>query len=179
MGFNSAWIIFSVISSGWHIIPAFRPSGRLLVFDEETVFGYGRKKVTSGGTDHGACHLFRALKRVEPRGGALKNNNKALVRILKPAKVKYLWSREAPFAVRSMVLAGDVLFAAGPAREGKREPSFEDAEKTLLMAFAAKDGAELSRVELDSQPVFDGMAAAGGRLYIATADGKLACMGAE
>ncbi|MHC4253022.1 MAG: outer membrane protein assembly factor BamB family protein, partial [Planctomycetota bacterium] len=164
-------------ASGWHIIPAFQPSGRILVFDEETVFGYGRKKVSYGGTDLGGCHLFRALKRVEPRPGTLKNNNKALVRILRPAKVKYRWSRETPFIARAMVLAGGVLFAAGPAREGKREPSFDGAGKALLMAFAAKDGAELSRLELDSQPVFDGLAAARGRLYVTTLDGRLICLG--
>jgi hypothetical protein len=46
-----------------------------------------------------------------------------------------------------------------------------------MMTFAAEDGRELSRCELNAQPVFDGMAAAHGRLYLATVDGKLICIG--
>ena len=33
--------------------------------------------------------------------------------------------------------------------------------------------------ELPTTPVFDGMASAGGRLYVALADGSLVCLGAE
>ena len=46
----------------------------------------------------------------------------------------------------------------------------------MLMAVSASDGAELARYELDSPPVFDGMAAANGRLYLSLENGRLLCM---
>ncbi len=44
------------------------------------------------------------------------------------------------------------------------------------MAVSASDGSELARYRLGCSPVFDGMAAAGGRLYIVLEDGRLTCM---
>ena len=43
------------------------------------------------------------------------------------------------------------------------------------MAVSADKGDELARWKLESPPVFDGMAAAGGKLYLATMSGKLLC----
>ena len=45
-----------------------------------------------------------------------------------------------------------------------------------LAAYSAADGAELAHYRLDAPPVFDGMAAAGGCLYIALENGELLCM---
>ena len=45
-----------------------------------------------------------------------------------------------------------------------------------LWAVSADDGKRLSELKLDSMPVRDGMAAAGGRLYMATTDGKVKCL---
>ena len=45
------------------------------------------------------------------------------------------------------------------------------------MALSASDGTELAQHDLDSQPIFDGMAAANGRLYISTRDGKVVSVG--
>jgi hypothetical protein len=47
------------------------------------------------------------------------------------------------------------------------------------MAISAVDGKKLAAVELGAAPVFDGMAAAKGRLYLATLDGKVLCLGGE
>jgi hypothetical protein len=45
------------------------------------------------------------------------------------------------------------------------------------MAASKIDGKRVAAYRLDSAPVFDGMAAAGGRLYVSTVDGKLLCLG--
>ncbi len=101
----------------------------------------------------------------------------------------YAWTREVPILVRAMTLAGDVLFVAGPddlLEESGRKPKGEDvllrqeaalAGKSggLLWAVSTEDGQRLSEVRIDSPPVFDGMAAAGGRLFMTTVDGKLRC----
>jgi hypothetical protein len=97
----------------------------------------------------------------------------------KPAKVTYRWTHEVPLVVRAMVLAGDVLFAAGPpmtAAGTSDEPTFDAQGPAVLMAFSAADGEQLSRRELRAQPVFDAMAAAGGRLYLSTVDGRVTCL---
>ena len=44
------------------------------------------------------------------------------------------------------------------------------------MAVSASDGTELAQYRLDCSPVFDGMVAAGGRLYVSLQDGRLVCM---
>ena len=41
------------------------------------------------------------------------------------------------------------------------------------------DGTRLAEHPLDAPPVWDGMAAASGRLYLSTADGKVLCLGAK
>jgi hypothetical protein len=46
---------------------------------------------------------------------------------------------------------------------------------SLLWAVSAKDGEKLAENSLDALPVFDGMVAAGGRLYMATTDGAVLC----
>ena len=64
--------------------------------------------------------------------------------------------------VGAMALAADTVFVAGKAGR--------------LLALAASDGKTLAERELPA-PVWDGMAAAGGRLYVATRDGRLLCLG--
>ena len=86
-----------------------------------------------------------------------------------------------PVVGRAMVLADNALFVAGPVMEsGAAKPQFDDADSSsVLMAFNIEDGAELARYTLDTQPIFDGMAAANGRLYMSTINGTLVCLGEE
>ncbi|NUQ66169.1 MAG: PQQ-binding-like beta-propeller repeat protein [Pirellulales bacterium] len=63
--------------------------------------------------------------------------------------------------IAALILAGDTLLAAGS--EGG------------LTAVSAADGKILGRRELPA-PLWDGMAAAGGKLFVSTRDGKLVCL---
>jgi hypothetical protein len=74
-----------------------------------------------------------------------------------------------------MVLAGKVLFSAGPLADAGSGPEGTNRE-ALLVAISATDGTELARYALDCPPVFDGMAAAYGRLFISMTEGSLLCM---
>ena len=76
---------------------------------------------------------------------------------------KMRWTKRLPVQVRAMVLSEKVLFAAGAS--------------ALLIAISSSDGTELARYRLDSSPVFDGMGAAYGRIYLACEDGQIICMG--
>ena len=78
-----------------------------------------------------------------------------------------------------MVLAGDTLFVAGPDGETHKILSAFLGKKGIsLRAISAENGEQLATYQLESLPVFDGMAAAGGRLFLATKDGAVLCFGA-
>ncbi|TKJ35491.1 MAG: hypothetical protein CEE38_15075 [Planctomycetes bacterium B3_Pla] len=130
--------------------------GKLLVFNESTIFGYGRKQVHwSNMLQDGPYRIF-AVGRAEPANH---------------------WEKTVPIQVRAMVLADKVLFVAGLLAEEIDGPDGPDESRgAVLMAISAADGAELARCPLDCPPVFDGMAAAYGRLYVSMKDGSLLCL---
>jgi len=93
----------------------------------------------------------------------------------------YRWRALIPFRPVAMVLAGDRLILAGP--PDPKDPAealaaIEGRRGGKLGVLAAEAGAEQAALSLDSPPVFDGMAVAGGALYIATMDGSVRAFGA-
>ena len=110
-----------------------------------------------------------------------------------PPEGKYLWSAKAPFVARAMVLAGKTLFLAGagditppsqtdepttPIRPDTLAPfaAVQEGRDAILWAVSTDDGKKLTQCRLPSSPVFDGMIVAQGRLYLATARGKVLCL---
>ena len=94
--------------------------------------------------------------------------------------VKCRWSKRADLEARAMVLADGTLFVAGPLGETRRSiDAFEGKEGIRLRAVSTADGTTLAEYPLDALPVFDGMAAAGGRLFLTTRDGRVVCFGGE
>ncbi|MGQ9575565.1 MAG: outer membrane protein assembly factor BamB family protein [Thermoguttaceae bacterium] len=90
-----------------------------------------------------------------------------------------LWTRWLPIRIRAMVKAAEVLFVAGPPDvldPGDPYAAFEGRKGARLAAVSAKDGAVLAEMELDRPPVFDGLIAARGRLYVSLEDGSLLCL---
>ena len=55
----------------------------------------------------------------------------------------------------------------------------EGRKGALLQVFSVSDGSLLRSHSLSSPPVFDGLSAAHGRLYLATLDGKIICFAGE
>jgi hypothetical protein len=126
-------------------------AGRLLVFSDATIFGYGRSRVDwSNQLLDGPYRLF-AVGRDDgtPR-----------------------WTARLGIQVRAMVLAGDTLFVAGPDAEANVRGASAESK---LLAIAAADGSQLAEYELESMPTFDGMAAARGHLFLALENGSLLC----
>jgi outer membrane protein assembly factor BamB len=130
--------------------------GRLLVFDKNKIYGYGRKQVHwSNQLQDGPYRLF-----VVDRSDGTRQ-----------------WEKPVDIQVRAMVLADNILFVAGPFADAVTGPQAPDEKQgALLMAISASDGKELAQYQLDSCPVFDGMAAAYGQLYISMNDGRLLCL---
>ncbi len=164
--------------SGWWKIGNVVPSGRIMSYDATSIFGYGRDKYPGGNTG-------------QWRGGE-KYRIFACDRSVPPAKTNR-WTGQVPFYVRAMLVAGETMFIAGPPELTKNKGTGESAlvlarpEDAVaawngekgghLWAVSTKDGAALAKYELDVPPVFDGMAAADGRLYLSLQDGSLVCYG--
>ena len=53
---------------------------------------------------------------------------------------------------------------------------WQGSEGGILWALARQDGTKLAQYDLPATPVFDGMATAQGRLYIALTDGTVVCL---
>ena len=110
-------------------------------------------------------------------------------------RIAFDWTADVPILVRAMVLAKDTLFIAGAPDVVDEEQSlktfdqaatqkqlarqgavYEGNEGAILWAVSTADGKKLAAHKLKSMPVFDGMAAAHGRLYLATKDGQVLCL---
>ncbi|MFC1497409.1 PQQ-binding-like beta-propeller repeat protein [Verrucomicrobiota bacterium] len=90
------------------------------------------------------------------------------------------WSVQVPVRTSSLVLTKDKLFAAGsPDKIDSENPwSYYRGERNgLLMVIASDSGKILNESQLESPPVFDGMAVAGKKLFISCKDGSLVCFG--
>ncbi len=89
------------------------------------------------------------------------------------------WSVRVPIRIRTMVACGEWLFVAGPPDVvDRKDPlgAFEGRQGGILRAISTASGETLEEYLFKSPPVFNGLAAAGGRLYLVTADGKVGCM---
>ena len=112
--------------------------------------------------------------------------------------VNHHWTKDLPLFARAMVLAGGTLFIAGPADMIDEDQVFkqiddpkvgssladqatalEGKKGALLWAVSVTNGEKLSEHQLDDSPVFDGMAAANGRLYVAATGGSVLCFSGE
>ena len=109
--------------------------------------------------------------------------------------VKFKWQVDKPpLQVRALVLANKTLFIAGPPDIVDEEDAFfrlsdaavleklaeqsallEGKNGALMWALSATDGKRLWEYKLDSLPVWDGMVASSGKLYLATVNGEVAC----
>lgn len=155
--------------------PLFIPNAQgylLFADDNDNEPGFLDGKITPGGLLEWLPE--GAKKDGHRRGGRGVEKGTGYVRH-KPEK----WQTMIPLRVRAMVLAGDLLFAAGaPDVVDEKDPlaAFEGRMGGQLQVFSAKDGELVKTQPLASEPAFDGMIAARGKLYISTVDGKVVCM---
>ena len=89
------------------------------------------------------------------------------------------WSVQIPVRGTAMVVAGDTLLLAGaPDIVDPQDPlaAFEGRKGCVLCVFSAKDGSKLSELNINALPVWDGMAVAQGKLFLAMKDGTIGCL---
>jgi outer membrane protein assembly factor BamB len=207
----------SVLSGwgGWFRAGRFVPSGRLLVYDDSSIYGFGRKPEYMCQSSVLEYQLYAADKKIKyesikrvidaerrMNASSEKRNAHAADRGVRKsfpltdrsaADFKWL-QNDPPIHVRAMVLANEKLFIAGPrdiideeeafynpnnseiqTQLTEQEAALEGSKGGLLFVVSASDGQKIAEYELESLPVWDGMAAANNRLYIATKSGKINC----
>jgi len=195
------WLYGSTWGSGWngyYIAGKYAPAGKIMSVGDNTVYVFGRQPQYYRWTRPLEYRLFAADKlwkmpttkpaqKLESRANRNNGNNQGPFPIDNAAN--YRWSEQVPILVRAMALTRQRLFIAGPkdvlreegTAEGKKQQILnqEDAlsgkDGAALWAISTEDGATLHQYTLESPPVFDGLAAANGRLYIATCDSCVSC----
>jgi hypothetical protein len=166
------------------------PAGRILSFDDRRMYGYGRVQHSGSWTGHrgDSYHLFCSMKFSENPSPQAARRGSAKAK--DPAAEAFTWSGNHALIVRSMVLTPDKLIVAGMAdlaRKDESGRSFSNPEEGLaamagqrdgrLTMISTADGTKIREIQLSSPPVFDGLIAAEGHLFLSTMDGRLICMG--
>ncbi len=153
----------------------------------------------SGKGNHGVLAAGVSAIEIGRWGGAMKfdgragkqkkGGKKATASIVKPH-----WTKDIPLLARAMVLADRTIFTAGPPDLIDEEETFKkltegdkEVEKLLAKQDAALDGKQggilwitsadsgdkLNEIQLPALPVWDGMVAADGRIFLSTTDGRV------
>lgn len=178
------------------------PSGRIMVFDDTTVYGFGRHWQYYRWTTPLEFELFAASKHAPiaqastERKPIRKNGKRVGVRTLAVTRFVPKWSADMPVQVSSLLLADNALLAAGPPdvvdevaatrtlsspktkkQLAEQEEAFKGNRGALLVAVSPTTGQKLAAYKLQSMPRFDGMIAASGNLYMTTTNGQVICLG--
>jgi outer membrane protein assembly factor BamB len=91
-----------------------------------------------------------------------------------------IWSQRIPVRIAAMAATkGRLVTAGAPDVIDPKDPlgAFEGRKGGVLTMFDSASGEKQWEYTLASPPVFNGMAAADGRLYLAMQDGHVACFG--
>ncbi len=167
-------------------------------------FESGKAKDRSPSKNHGKVALAKPQTLDGPHGEALvfkpapapKSLASSRRRGKASGSVGFHWTQDSPVTVRAMVLADQTLFVAGPRDMLDEVAAFQEhgepASKKqiadysaalvgkrggILQGIDAKTGETIAEYALDSPPVFDGLIAADGKLFITTMDGQLIAFG--
>ncbi|MBN1420269.1 MAG: PQQ-binding-like beta-propeller repeat protein [Planctomycetes bacterium] len=179
------WLFGTRMISGWAGWPQAgnqAPAGRLLVFDGSSVYGFGRLNQYGRHGAHVGLDDPLPPWPLPPKDGSSRKAEYKLFARPNPAERPKArdcrWIESVGIWVRAMVLADGALFVSGPPDPfaGASAPAGDGAR---LQVFSTADGRKLAERRLASEPVFDGMAASGGRLFISTVDGRVCCWAGE
>jgi len=210
---RSYWVYGRTFSSGcnwWHRAGRYAPAGRLLVFDGDRVYGFGREPGLFVWSHVLENHLFcaaaqadeQAIERVRAwskKAGRDALFNRQFTRHAMPQDrlaPQLHWSvTQPPLHARAMILAGRTLFVAGPpdvldeddayqrpndpqvvAQTKEQDAAYEGRRGAMLIGVSAATGQRLFKLDLPAPPVWDGMAAAQGKVFLSDREGSLTCL---
>ncbi len=202
---RSFWIYGKNAGEGHGEYPVprnYTPCGRIMVFDDANVYASISENLGNNINPRTSYSIYAASKDAvvvpQPVADVPAARGKGKPR---PAarRIPYVWRIEqSGILAGAMVLAGETLFMAGPPDVAdeqntygfvytaddeihrqmlRQEAAWLGKHGGVLTAVSAKNGRKLNQQKLDALPVWDGMIAAGGRLYLALKDGTVVCLG--
>jgi len=161
--------------SGWHL-QGLNTLGKIMVYDESTAYWLQWKPQKDtwhnlihklGEHQYTLCSASRGPATKAPRGGK-KGKKQQLLK----------WQTAVPVRVNSLVLTKNALVCAGtPSSDdpGQFLKGFEGKLGGQLQVRDPQSGELLCEHALPSSPVWDGMAAANGSLFISMKNGDVQC----
>ncbi|MFV1994327.1 MAG: PQQ-binding-like beta-propeller repeat protein, partial [Verrucomicrobiales bacterium] len=160
------------------------PAGRLMVFDDDSVYCFGRSfyaGMNAAQFSRGEKYILYAAEKREGPEPDWDEINKERRRVgdlsldwKKYRTTPIKWSGQIPFNVRAMALADQTLFTSGPYGDALRSmDSFRGKRGVRLAATNIATGEMVASWAIEPLPVFDGLAAAGGSLFLAGSDGSV------
>jgi outer membrane protein assembly factor BamB len=187
-----------------HEPPRFAPGGKMLALNETHAYGFARLPHLHRWVRELEWHIYRASKTDRKRDPPWGKEGRMidlsshdpiihadatdpeertrLKRSLLSSTMKYDWSQHDPdLYVNSIVLTEKWLYVAGPPAI-RNETTIETLESWqgkhggTLWCLATNDGKRVSELPLPSPTVYEGMAAAYGKLYAALKDGSVLCL---
>jgi hypothetical protein len=146
------------------------PTGVLMVYDKQAVWGVKRK-----GDSNGSYSLF--MKENTP----FLDNEDSLPDFRKIPRNRIdacIWTRDIPVRTRAMLKSGQNLFlAVMPVDIPHEDPhaAYEGRKGGMIWVVTANAGHKVAEYKLDTAAVWDGMAATYGKLYLSQIDGSIVC----
>lgn len=147
------------------------PTGIMMAFDDQAVWGIQRREAHQASV--GEYLLFKMANR------PLATDEPSLPDFRPEPPRDYLYRVALPARGRALVQSGEhLLIAVMPTDIPDDDPhaAYEGRLGGAVLVCAERDGQVLAEFPLDSPAIWDGMAAANGRLYIATVQGSLVCL---
>ncbi len=194
---------------GWGMAGKLAPAGRIIVADDDKIYGYGQNPefltesiiteyslyAADKVTDSKAVEEFMVKGKTMWYPGAGDWKEGQSLPEIEMSAVQYKWQIDKPdIFARAMVLTDKTLFVAGPPdildeediyfflddeeikeKLARQSELHKGKEGGKMWAVSASDGKKLKEFKLDSLPVWDGMAASDGQLYMSTMAGELLC----
>jgi len=150
------------------------PAGNILAFNDTDVLGYYGYLIGGKMKDS----LISIPKDPQAKGETVAPRNRGKGRRDRKGtsstrkkggtiELIYNWTSASPIYVNSIAIAHKTLLLGG---------STVDDEESFLYLYSVKEGQELAKFKLPATPVFDGMAVAGGGVYVALKDGSVVCL---
>jgi outer membrane protein assembly factor BamB len=138
---------------------------RLIVHDADTAY---------------FVRMFDSLQGLDPKVYFTAGDKGYLLFAVGKEGSKERWKQRIPIRVNAMLVTDNHLVVAGlPDVVDPEDPlgAFEGRRGGVLCIFDKTTGREISQQTLPSPPVFNGLAAARGRLFVTMQDGAVACLG--
>ncbi len=190
------WLHGVMTGTGWKHWPKYQSAvtapaaGRILAFNSEDAYGYGRRGYShmhSHSRDQYQLFSKQFEMIMPPPQPAPPPDAPRRRRRGPPPKQVVNWTADSDMIVRAMALTDGKLVVAGVPDVMKRSGglALENPEESLaalkgkkgavLRVLSTEDGSLLGELKLDAMPVFDGVAAASGRLFVSLKNGELLC----